>query len=611
MSFSMRTDQWAAADHQANQLSDDFMFGFNVEDAEGREYLAEVAKYRTGNEADIKHFLRLSLLRGTEEWEQAVCCATAMRDRASFPNPLDGQDILTFLARIHGVEGSCYALDQSLVQGTSSPTSKEDSKEGCALAKQETQREAQTLKKRRARLVKSSPFWEDTIEPIHKSAVPTKIKATTTNRSRKALTEGKGHPEGADLANVVISAEPTEKACSELAWEGFKPKFDTSNDQQESRGITPFVNSQETIRQPDDSFAEAPAGHPGSDPAKCRLDTSPKECLDAAIQPRIEFERPSEQADIGANHASSDIEQKLPHKKTLVKREAKSPYFVTVKIAPPTPPTILTPPSPSSLTKGPNKRPPRGTVSALPFPRLDSPCFGLIQEELATDPFRLLIAVTFLIRTKGTAAIPVFRTLMEKYPTPADLAAVETADIVARIKHLGLGAVRAAAIQKYARMWLETPPRKGVRYAVKGYAEDPNPTEEGDGVMGALACEDLTTPSTMTIATTGWEIGHLTQGPYALDSWRIFCRDVLRGVAEDWKGKGRDGTFQPEWMRVLPSDKELRACLRWMWMREGWLWDPVTGDKAVLPADLRRAVQHGRVGWDELGNLRILDEAVS
>jgi hypothetical protein len=64
---------------------------------------------------------------------------------------------------------------------------------------------------------------------------------------------------------------------------------------------------------------------------------------------------------------------------------------------------------------------------------------------------------------------------------------------------------------------------------------------------------------------SAWEIGHLTQGPYALDSWRIFCRDVLLGRSEHWTGKGDDPGFQPEWMRVLPRDKELRACLRWMW----------------------------------------------
>lgn len=41
-------------------------------------------------------------------------------------------------------------------------------------------------------------------------------------------------------------------------------------------------------------------------------------------------------------------------------------------------------------------------------------------------------------------------------------------------------------------------------------------------------------------------------------------RDVLLGRAEDWKGKGARPGFQPEWMRVLPLDKELRAYLRYV-----------------------------------------------
>jgi hypothetical protein len=62
-------------------------------------------------------------------------------------------------------------------------------------------------------------------------------------------------------------------------------------------------------------------------------------------------------------------------------------------------------------------------------------------------------------------------------------------------------------------------------------------------------------------------------------------------------------------MRVLPRDKELRACLRWMWMKEGWEWDPVTGEREVLREDLRRAVDGGRVAYDNSGSLRIFDDS--
>lgn len=283
-------------------------------------------------------------------------------------------------------------------------------------------------------------------------------------------------------------------------------------------------------------------------------------------------------------------------------------------------------------------RPPGGTVSALPFPPLTAQQFGLIQEELANDPFRLLIAITFLIKTRGKTAIPVFRALMEKYPTPEALAAADAADITAQIKHLGLSVVRAAQIQKYARTWLETPPTRDRRYGVKNYPR------KGDG--GGVRGGEPMGPEEEDPRESAWEIGHLTQGPYALDSWRIFCRDALLGRAKDWKGRGRDGQFQPEWMRVLvgnsprpgtylffflfpcrvvrcqgawtpffgeitdsggrqPLDKELRAYLRWMWMQEGWSWDPTTGERDVLSKELQSAVNEGRVAWDNTGALRI------
>jgi hypothetical protein len=179
--------------------------------------------------------------------------------------------------------------------------------------------------------------------------------------------------------------------------------------------------------------------------------------------------------------------------------------------------------------------------------------------------------VTFLIRTAGKAAIPVFRQLMERFPTPAALAAADPAEIIALIHPLGLSVVRCAAIQKYARLWLEKPPSGEVRYGVKNYpqpgdgrhvkaAEEFGPEDGGgDGPADAVA------DARERAVGCAWEIGHLTQGPYALDSWRIFCRDVLLGRSGHWTGRGAAPEFQPEWMRVLPRDKELRACLRWMW----------------------------------------------
>ncbi|KAH7364063.1 DNA glycosylase [Rhexocercosporidium sp. MPI-PUGE-AT-0058] len=238
-------------------------------------------------------------------------------------------------------------------------------------------------------------------------------------------------------------------------------------------------------------------------------------------------------------------------------------------------------------------------VSCIPFPPLSAPHFGLIQEKLAHDPFRLLIAVTFLIRTHGKHAIPVFYELMEKYPTPEALVAADKHEIVPIIRHLGLQNQRASTYQIYAKIWLEDPPLKDKRHPVRGYPEP----ESGRDVKKGETILDSDERS-------AWEIGHMTQGPYAIDSWRIFCRDVLRGVADGYNGEGSEEGFQPEWMRVVPEDKELRAYLRWMWLKEGFEWDPFTGEKEVACKDLMKAAMEGRIAWDDAGGMRILDKVI-
>jgi hypothetical protein len=212
-------------------------------------------------------------------------------------------------------------------------------------------------------------------------------------------------------------------------------------------------------------------------------------------------------------------------------------------------------------------------VSAIPFPPLSSHGFGLIQEKLAHDPFKLLIGTTLLNRTRGVHAIPVIFLLTEKYPTPEDMAAVDETELVQATRHLGMQNIRAKRYIELAKAWLADPPLKGRRHRKLHYprrddGKDIKPREvidDDDPRIGA------------------WEIAHLpTTGPYALDSWRIFHRDEFRGLATNWTGVGAlTKDFEPEWKRVVPKDKELRAYLRWMWLKEGWEWDPQTGKKAV------------------------------
>ncbi|KAB5580541.1 hypothetical protein GE09DRAFT_1082613 [Coniochaeta sp. 2T2.1] len=340
------------------------------------------------------------------------------------------------------------------------------------------------------------------------------------------------------------------------------------------------------------------------------------------------------------------------HKTTLYRSRPsfqKSPFFI---------------PSPSPSKR---PRPTRGTISSLPFPPLSSPRFGLIQETLTHDPFRLLIAVTFLIKTTGRAAIPVFHRVMERFPTPEAFLEEEEGDLEGKllpmIEKLGLGVVRCRVIGRYARGWVERAPERGRRWRVGGYPRMPvreeggeddqggsgkeevpreddedevkrevmGEVEQSDGVGENLEASDDVKAESETpkkkkrrkskLPSSEWEIGHLTQGRYAIDSWRIFCRDIFLGKSDNWMGRSQDWTgetveeeeqmdFEPEWKRVLPEDKELRACLRWMWMREGFEWDPVTGRRGPLREEMRLAVEEGRVKYDEKGELVIVEEGL-
>jgi methyl-CpG-binding domain protein 4 len=258
------------------------------------------------------------------------------------------------------------------------------------------------------------------------------------------------------------------------------------------------------------------------------------------------------------------------------------------------------------------KRVPAGT-SAVPFPKLSAPRFGLIQERLATNPFRLLIAVTFLNKTHGKAARPIFEQVMETYPTPSDLASADVTELSEMIHSLGFQNQRARKLVKIAETWMEQPPQKGTLYRTMDYPH------KGNGRH--LKPKDTVNEDMDDCISAGaLEIAHIYGlGPYAWDSWRIFCRDVFRGVAEGYNGEGVSGytplsptthtsSFEPEWKRVVPLDKELRACLRWMWLREGWEWDPLTGEKKKATPGLMREASDGVATWDEPVALNPHDE---
>lgn len=262
-------------------------------------------------------------------------------------------------------------------------------------------------------------------------------------------------------------------------------------------------------------------------------------------------------SDIGPDPFTSDVEKSLSLKATKVKRPTRSPYF-------------------------PKKSRPN-FLSCLPFPPLSAQKFGLMQERLAHDPFRLLIATIFLNRTRGEQAMPVFFQLMQEYPTVADLAAANVEDVVGIIQRLGFQNQRARKCVEMAKTWLKGAPEKGKRYRKLNYPV------RGDG-RDVFADEFIEDEDDRV----AWEIAYLPGlGPYSHDSWRIFCRDRLRGLSESWNGEGAVDGLEPEWKRVLPADKELRAYLTWMWLREGWVWNKETGQRTTADDDLLERARGG------------------
>jgi len=210
-----------------------------------------------------------------------------------------------------------------------------------------------------------------------------------------------------------------------------------------------------------------------------------------------------------------------------------------------------------------------------------------MQERLARDPFRLLIATIFLNKTPGERAMPIFYHLMARYPTPTDLANAQVSDITAIIYGLGFQNQRARKCVAMAQTWIERPPEPGKRYRKHNY---PLKGDSRD-----VKADEVIDDSDERVA---WEISHLPGlGPYSHDSWRMFCRDELRGLAKDWNGlSAKDPTtFEPEWKRVVPLDKELRAWLTWMWLKEGWVWNKETGKRTKASDELMLTASGGGI----------------
>ncbi|KAJ4303694.1 hypothetical protein N0V90_002595 [Kalmusia sp. IMI 367209] len=204
------------------------------------------------------------------------------------------------------------------------------------------------------------------------------------------------------------------------------------------------------------------------------------------------------------------------------------------------------------------------TPSGLAF-KLIIPEFGLIQERICESLFALVIQAILWNKTKGTAARPILWKVLCTYPTPELLASADPVAVQDMIRILGLQERRAQCLVKMANVWVAAPPCPERRYGRRNYPKK--------GSNKNVKDRELLEPND---EREGWEIGHLPGvGEYALDSYRLFGRDRLRGLQSD-------GQVEPEWKRVVPADKELAPYVRWKWAQEGWEYDLTTGVRVRL-----------------------------
>ena len=226
--------------------------------------------------------------------------------------------------------------------------------------------------------------------------------------------------------------------------------------------------------------------------------------------------------------------------------------------------------------------------SAVEFPALDAPQYGLIQERLAKSGFHLLSGTIFLNKTRGEVAVKFIMAFCTVYETPEMLATASPKSLEPFVRPLGLQHRRSQQLIALAQAWVKDPPAEGRRCRRLDYPNE----GAGTNVRPFMKTSEDDDPR------VAFEVAHLPGiGPYALDSWRIFCRDALREMpcgsqmTPAQTQQDIDREMQQEWTRVLPEDKELRRYLQWRWLRIGWLWDPLTGAKEKVDASVIRAME--------------------
>jgi endonuclease III len=186
------------------------------------------------------------------------------------------------------------------------------------------------------------------------------------------------------------------------------------------------------------------------------------------------------------SHTSKATDTRTPtvHRK---RKAPTSPYFgvvVTQLSSPPATPT----PSPRRALEARSKVSVIESMampSSLPHFRPTSPDeFGLIQEKLRHEPWKMLVAVIFLNVTTAKMALPLLSQLFERWPTPEELSkgtlpltyvsnSANFEELSAFLYPIGLYNKRAERLIDFSTMWLTNPPRHDVLTKRKGLAKYP------------------------------------------------------------------------------------------------------------------------------------------
>lgn len=243
------------------------------------------------------------------------------------------------------------------------------------------------------------------------------------------------------------------------------------------------------------------------------------------------------------------------------------------------------------------------------IPPLTNERFGSSLEKLNGNHFSILIGAT--IRTM-TTTVPeklsnnLHEELMQRWSSADQLADAPVADLVAKMKDVGLELEPAKAmricnsLQALSKEYVKMLPTKDRRFGCEHYP----PGAVHNVINGeAFEAEDKALTNEVHALNASWEISHLTKQHFVIDTWRIFGRDVLLGRAQDWNGTGAAPGFEPEWKRIKPADPLLRTLLEWLWMREDVFWDALTDVKHPLQEHTRLAANQGRLYFHTDGHL--------